>query len=55
VIDADALKILTDHAARLDSEARKIAEVPLDPAATGHGTFFAPRAYEIPSLLTIGE
>ncbi|HEV2622376.1 MAG TPA: bifunctional proline dehydrogenase/L-glutamate gamma-semialdehyde dehydrogenase PutA [Frateuria sp.] len=53
VIDADALKILVEHAARMDKEASKIAEVPLDPATTGHGTFFAPRAYEIPSLKTL--
>jgi RHH-type proline utilization regulon transcriptional repressor/proline dehydrogenase/delta 1-pyrroline-5-carboxylate dehydrogenase len=53
VIDADALKVLTEHAARMDSEAKRIAEVPLDPAATAHGTFFAPRAYEIPSLGTL--
>ncbi|NUO87004.1 MAG: bifunctional proline dehydrogenase/L-glutamate gamma-semialdehyde dehydrogenase PutA, partial [Cupriavidus sp.] len=53
VIDADALKILVEHAARMDKEAKKIAEVPLDPATTGHGTFFAPRAYEIPSLQTL--
>ncbi len=55
VIDADALKILVDHAARMDAEAKngvtkKIGEVALDPATTAHGTFFAPRAYEIPSL-----
>nr|WP_225737321.1 bifunctional proline dehydrogenase/L-glutamate gamma-semialdehyde dehydrogenase PutA [Dyella acidiphila] len=50
VIDEDALKILNDHAARMDKEAKKIAEATLDPAATGNGTFFAPRAYEIPSL-----
>jgi RHH-type transcriptional regulator, proline utilization regulon repressor / proline dehydrogenase / delta 1-pyrroline-5-carboxylate dehydrogenase len=50
VIDEDALKILNDHAARMDKEAKKIAEAKLDPAATGNGTFFAPRAYEIPSL-----
>jgi len=50
VIDADALKILVEHAARMDREAKKIGEVALDPAATAHGTFFAPRAYEIGSL-----
>ena len=50
VIDEDALKILNDHAARMDKEAKKIAEARLDPAATGNGTFFAPRAYEISSL-----
>ena len=53
VIDADALKILVDHAARMDTEAKKIGEVTLDPATTAHGTFFAPRAYEIPSLATL--
>jgi RHH-type proline utilization regulon transcriptional repressor/proline dehydrogenase/delta 1-pyrroline-5-carboxylate dehydrogenase len=50
VIDDDALKILNDHAARMDKEAKKIAEATLDPAATSNGTFFAPRAYEIASL-----
>jgi RHH-type proline utilization regulon transcriptional repressor/proline dehydrogenase/delta 1-pyrroline-5-carboxylate dehydrogenase len=50
VIDEDALKILVDHAARMDREAKKIAEVTLDPARTEHGSFFAPRAYEIASL-----
>jgi len=53
VIDADALKILVEHAARMDAEATRIAEVPLDPATTGNGTFFAPRAYEIPALGTL--
>jgi RHH-type proline utilization regulon transcriptional repressor/proline dehydrogenase/delta 1-pyrroline-5-carboxylate dehydrogenase len=50
VIDDDALQILVDHAARMDREAKKIAEVTLDPSRTGHGSFFAPRAYEIASL-----
>ena len=50
VIDEDAKAILVEHAARMDAEAKKIGEVPMDAAATGHGTFFAPRAYEIPSL-----
>lgn len=50
VIDEDALKILNDHAARMDKEATKIAEAKLDPAATANGSFFAPRAYEIASL-----
>ncbi|WP_250634162.1 bifunctional proline dehydrogenase/L-glutamate gamma-semialdehyde dehydrogenase PutA [Pinirhizobacter soli] len=49
VIDEDAKKILVDHAARMDAEARKIAEVAL-PASTGKGTYFAPRAYELKSL-----
>ncbi|HEY8586377.1 MAG TPA: bifunctional proline dehydrogenase/L-glutamate gamma-semialdehyde dehydrogenase PutA [Rhodanobacter sp.] len=50
VIDEEAKAILVAHAARMDVEAKKIAEVPMDPELTGHGTFFAPRAYEIPSL-----
>jgi RHH-type transcriptional regulator, proline utilization regulon repressor / proline dehydrogenase / delta 1-pyrroline-5-carboxylate dehydrogenase len=53
VIDEDAKKILVDHAARMDKEAKKIGEVALDPATTANGTFFAPRAYEIPSLATL--
>jgi RHH-type proline utilization regulon transcriptional repressor/proline dehydrogenase/delta 1-pyrroline-5-carboxylate dehydrogenase len=50
VIDEDALKLLVDHAARMDREATKIGQVTMDPALTEHGTFFAPCAYEISSL-----
>ena len=50
VIDEEAKAILIAHAERMDKEAKKIAEVPMDPELTRHGTFFAPRAYEIPSL-----
>jgi RHH-type proline utilization regulon transcriptional repressor/proline dehydrogenase/delta 1-pyrroline-5-carboxylate dehydrogenase len=53
VIDEDARAILVEHTARMDTEAKKIGEVPMDAAATAHGTFFAPRAYEIPSLSTL--
>ncbi|TAN02710.1 MAG: bifunctional proline dehydrogenase/L-glutamate gamma-semialdehyde dehydrogenase PutA [Rhodanobacteraceae bacterium] len=49
VIDDDALAMLQKHAARMDREAKKIREIPLD-ASCANGTFFAPRAYEIPSL-----
>jgi len=49
VIDADALEMLQAHAARMDQEARPIAVAPLDPALE-HGSFFAPRAYELQSL-----
>jgi len=49
VIDADALEILEAHARRMEQEARPIATVAVD-EATAHGTFFAPRAYEIDSL-----
>ncbi len=55
VIDEDARAILLEHAARMDTEARKIGEVPMDAAATAHGTFFAPRAYEIPSLSVLSR
>jgi len=50
VIDEDARQILVDHAARMDKEATLIAEAPVDADVAAHGTFFAPRAYEIPSL-----
>ena len=53
VIDADALQLLVDHAARMEREARKIAQVPMDGERTAHGTFFAPRAYEIPALSSL--
>jgi RHH-type proline utilization regulon transcriptional repressor/proline dehydrogenase/delta 1-pyrroline-5-carboxylate dehydrogenase len=49
VIDADALQILTDHAARMDAEARLIATAALSGEAA-NGTFFAPRAYELKDL-----
>ncbi|HRO87541.1 MAG TPA: bifunctional proline dehydrogenase/L-glutamate gamma-semialdehyde dehydrogenase PutA [Chiayiivirga sp.] len=49
VIDADALAMLTTHAERMDAEARPIAVV-APGEDTEHGSFFAPRAYEIDSL-----
>ena len=49
VIDQDALDVLNAHAARMQREARLIAEVPL-PAGCAHGSFFAPRAYEISGI-----
>jgi RHH-type proline utilization regulon transcriptional repressor/proline dehydrogenase/delta 1-pyrroline-5-carboxylate dehydrogenase len=49
VIDEDALKMLVEHAARMDQEAVKIAEVAVD-ADSAHGSFFAPRAYTLKSL-----
>ncbi|HET8818503.1 MAG TPA: bifunctional proline dehydrogenase/L-glutamate gamma-semialdehyde dehydrogenase PutA, partial [Xanthomonadaceae bacterium] len=49
VIDADALDMLREHATRMDREARLIHEVAMD-ESTAHGSFFAPRAYEIASL-----
>lgn len=49
VIDEDARKILVDHAARMDKEAKLVKAVAL-PEATANGSFFAPRAYELKSL-----
>ena len=49
VIDAASHTVLTDHAARMDREAKLIGEVASSEGAA-HGTFFAPRAYEIPRL-----
>ena len=49
VIDDASLKLLTEHAARMDREATLIGQV--DTAAdSAHGTYFAPRAYEILTL-----
>lgn len=49
VIDDDARNILQAHAERMDREARLIKAAAL-PAGCEHGTFFAPRAYELRSL-----
>ena len=49
VIDEDARRILEDHGARMNREAKTIKVVEL-PAAAAHGSFFAPRAYELSSL-----
>ena len=50
VIDAEALGRLTAHAERMDREAKRVAEVPVHGETTSHGTFFAPRAYEIKNI-----
>jgi RHH-type proline utilization regulon transcriptional repressor/proline dehydrogenase/delta 1-pyrroline-5-carboxylate dehydrogenase len=49
VIDDDARGMLEAHAARMEREARVIATARLEPG-TEHGTFFAPRAYELDRL-----
>ncbi|WP_290783783.1 bifunctional proline dehydrogenase/L-glutamate gamma-semialdehyde dehydrogenase PutA [Arenimonas sp.] len=49
VIDEDARKILVDHAARMDKEAKLIKAVALR-SANANGSFFAPHAYELSSL-----
>jgi RHH-type proline utilization regulon transcriptional repressor/proline dehydrogenase/delta 1-pyrroline-5-carboxylate dehydrogenase len=46
VIDSSAQAALEAHAARMDVEGRLLARTPL-PEACAHGSFFAPRAYEI--------
>ncbi len=51
VIDADALAVLQAHADRMAKEAETLFEVPVAAGeATDHGTFFGPRAFEIPSM-----
>ena len=49
VIDDDAKSMLEAHASRMDREAKLLFQADL-PEACDHGTFFAPRAYEIGSL-----
>jgi RHH-type proline utilization regulon transcriptional repressor/proline dehydrogenase/delta 1-pyrroline-5-carboxylate dehydrogenase len=49
VIDDEALAVLAKHAERMDKEATLIKAARL-PAAAQHGSFFAPRAYELKSL-----
>ena len=49
VIDEASHKVLSEHAARMDREAKPIGQV-ASGENVAHGTFFAPRAYEIPRL-----
>ncbi|MBX6367984.1 MAG: bifunctional proline dehydrogenase/L-glutamate gamma-semialdehyde dehydrogenase PutA [Rhodospirillales bacterium] len=49
VIDEDARRGLQRHSERMSREARKLVELDL-PEGTEHGTFFAPRAFEIDSI-----
>ena len=49
LIDDDAKRPLAEHAAKMARAGRLIAELPLPPG-TERGHFFAPRAFEIPSL-----
>lgn len=49
VIDEDAHAKLEEHATKMDAEAKRICQVEMGDTC-GQGTFFAPRAYEIPSL-----
>ncbi|HUQ28383.1 MAG TPA: bifunctional proline dehydrogenase/L-glutamate gamma-semialdehyde dehydrogenase PutA [Usitatibacter sp.] len=52
VIDAEAFRMLEDHAAKMDREAKLLCKAPMPPELRG-GLFFAPRAYEIASLDSI--
>ena len=54
VIDEDAKAILVAHAERMGKEAKLIKEVPL-PNSCAHGSFFAPRAYELKSLAQLSR
>jgi RHH-type proline utilization regulon transcriptional repressor/proline dehydrogenase/delta 1-pyrroline-5-carboxylate dehydrogenase len=49
VIDEPSRKFLVEHAERMEREAKPIRTAQLG-ADAGHGTFFAPRAFELPSL-----
>ncbi len=49
VIDAEAQATLQAHAERMHRQGELIYEVPL-PAGSEHGSYFAPRAYELESL-----
>nr|WP_283254827.1 bifunctional proline dehydrogenase/L-glutamate gamma-semialdehyde dehydrogenase PutA [Luteimonas galliterrae] len=49
VIDNDAKCLLDEHAGKMQGSAKLIAEAKLGPG-TEHGTFFAPRAWELQSL-----
>ncbi|MDR3413607.1 MAG: bifunctional proline dehydrogenase/L-glutamate gamma-semialdehyde dehydrogenase PutA [Formivibrio sp.] len=50
VIDDDARDMLERHARKLDSFATPIYTCKLDEELTAHGSFFAPRAYEIDDI-----
>lgn len=50
VIDDDARYLLERHSRKLDSFATPIHTCQLDAELTAHGSFFAPRAYEIDDL-----
>ena len=49
VIDEDARGLLEAHASRMEREGRVVASASLQPGSE-HGTFFAPRAYELDRL-----
>ncbi len=54
VIDGDAWKMLSEHAERMDSEARLLHRCEL-PENGDHGTFFPAQAYQLESLEQLKE
>ncbi|HET6603336.1 MAG TPA: bifunctional proline dehydrogenase/L-glutamate gamma-semialdehyde dehydrogenase PutA [Xanthomonadaceae bacterium] len=54
VIDEDARELLRAHAERMENEARLIRQAAL-PDGLEHGTYFAPRAYEIDSMARLRQ
>jgi RHH-type proline utilization regulon transcriptional repressor/proline dehydrogenase/delta 1-pyrroline-5-carboxylate dehydrogenase len=52
VIDGDALMMLQNYRDKMTREARLIAQAPLPQGLNGH--YFAPVAFEIPSVKTLG-
>ncbi|MFA6444508.1 MAG: bifunctional proline dehydrogenase/L-glutamate gamma-semialdehyde dehydrogenase PutA [Sterolibacterium sp.] len=55
VIDEPARARLEAHCRRMTNEARCLFERTLPPSLAGEGYFFAPRAYEIPSMKLLPE
>jgi RHH-type proline utilization regulon transcriptional repressor/proline dehydrogenase/delta 1-pyrroline-5-carboxylate dehydrogenase len=49
VIDEGARQLLVAHAERMDKEAKLIKALPV-PETCAHGSYFAPRAYEVDKL-----
>jgi RHH-type proline utilization regulon transcriptional repressor/proline dehydrogenase/delta 1-pyrroline-5-carboxylate dehydrogenase len=54
VIDVPSCNVLNEHAERMGREARLINQAKLSPGSE-HGTFFLPRAYEIPSISVLTQ
>ncbi|HEY3521047.1 MAG TPA: bifunctional proline dehydrogenase/L-glutamate gamma-semialdehyde dehydrogenase PutA [Rhodanobacteraceae bacterium] len=54
VIDVPSCGVLNEHAERMGREATLINQAKLSPGSE-HGTFFVPRAYEIPSISVLTQ
>jgi len=54
VIDVPSCGVLNEHAERMGREAKLINQAKLAPGSE-HGTFFVPRAYEIPSISVLTQ